>query len=125
MIIGSEMGASLTNVLISLGQSGDRNKFRRSFAAATLNDAFNVLNYLVLLPLEMSTGVIETLSGRMVQPLVGAQAGEIKTLNLLTDPLLEKIVYVRKFVFNIHFVFYYFYTHVAFICLFRLLNSFQ
>ncbi|CAD5205988.1 unnamed protein product [Bursaphelenchus okinawaensis] len=94
MIIGSEMGASLTNVLISMGQSGDRNKFRRSFAAATLNDAFNVLNYLTLLPLEICTGVIEGLSARMVQPLATTQAGEIKTLNMLTDPLLELIVYI-------------------------------
>ncbi|CAD5208696.1 unnamed protein product [Bursaphelenchus xylophilus] len=94
MIIGSEMGASLTNVLISMGQSGDRNKFRRSFAAATLNDAFNVLNYLTLLPLEICTGVIENLSGKMVKPLVGTHTGEIKTLNMLTDPLLELIVHI-------------------------------
>ncbi|KAI6234525.1 hypothetical protein M3Y99_00805000 [Aphelenchoides fujianensis] len=94
IIIGSEMGASLTNALISLAQSGDRNKFRRSFAAATMNDAFNILNYMVLLPSEISFGVIEKLSGMMVQPLVGTKGAELKTLNLLTDPLLEEIVHI-------------------------------
>ncbi|KAI6203717.1 hypothetical protein M3Y94_00588600 [Aphelenchoides besseyi] len=94
IIIGSELGASLTNALISLAQSGDRNKFRRSFAAATMNDAFNILNYMVLLPCEISFGVVEKLSAMMVQPLVGTKGAELKTLNLLTDPLLEEIVHI-------------------------------
>lgn len=61
-----------------------------------MNDAYNILNYLTLLPLEMSFGFIEKLSGVMVQPLVGTKAKELKTLNLLTDPLLEEIIHVRS-----------------------------
>ena len=68
--------------------------FRRSFAAASMNDAYNILNYLTLLPLEMSFGFIEKLSRAMVSPLRGIKATELKTLNLLTDPLLEEIVHI-------------------------------
>lgn len=59
-----------------------------------MNDAYNILNYVTLLPFEISFGFIEKLSGAMVHPLVGTKAKELKTLNLLTDPLLEEIVHV-------------------------------
>jgi sodium-dependent phosphate cotransporter len=53
-----EMGSSLMNVLISMGQSGNRDQFRRAFAAASINDAFNLMNYLTVLPLEVSFNVL-------------------------------------------------------------------
>lgn len=93
-LIGSEIGASLTNALISLAQSGDRAMFRRSFAAASMNDAYNILNYITLLPFEISFGFIEKLSSVMVRPLAGTKVKELKTLNFFTDPLLEEIVHI-------------------------------
>jgi sodium-dependent phosphate cotransporter len=111
-LIGSEIGASLTNALISLAQSGDCAMFRRSFAAASMNDAYNILNYLVLLPFEISFGFIEKLSAIMVQPLVGTKAKELKTLNLLTDPLLNQIVHVSWMKLA-----YFFETHTIYLML--------
>lgn len=58
IMIGSEMGSSLMNVLVSMGQSGDRDQFRRAFSCATMNDAFNLMNYLTVLPLEISFSVL-------------------------------------------------------------------
>lgn len=58
ILIGSEMGSSLMNVLISMGQSGNRAQFRRAFAAASMNDAFNLMNYLTVLPLEISFNLL-------------------------------------------------------------------
>ena len=56
IMFGAEMGASIMNALISLTQSGDRSQFRRAFAAATMNDIYNFLCYLVFLPLEIIAG---------------------------------------------------------------------
>lgn len=56
IMLGAEMGSSLTNALISLTQSGNRDQFRRAFAAVTLNDVFNFLTYFIFLPIEMATG---------------------------------------------------------------------
>ncbi|KAI6174161.1 Sodium-dependent inorganic phosphate transporter [Aphelenchoides besseyi] len=88
------MGSSLMNVLVSLGQSGDRRAFGRAFSAATLSDAFNLMNYLTVLPVEISFGVLEKLSGLIVQPLSKAKTSEFKTLQLFTEPLLSRIVQV-------------------------------
>ena len=56
LIMGSNVGTSVTNTLVALAQSGNRDEFRRAFAAATVHDMFNWLSVAVLLPLEVLTG---------------------------------------------------------------------
>jgi len=55
--MGVNIGTSLTNTIVSLAQSTDREEFRRAFAGATVHDMFNWLTVIVLLPLEMLTGL--------------------------------------------------------------------
>ncbi|CAG0881125.1 unnamed protein product [Cyprideis torosa] len=56
MIMGANMGTSVTNTLVSMAHAGDREEFRRAFAGATVHDCFNILSIVVLLPLELITG---------------------------------------------------------------------
>ena len=54
--MGANIGTSVTNTIVSLGQVGDRTEFRRAFAGATVHDMFNWLSVLFILPLEVVTG---------------------------------------------------------------------
>lgn len=56
IIMGANIGTSVTNTIVSLGQSGDRNQFRRAFGGATVHDMFNWLSVVILLPLELISG---------------------------------------------------------------------
>lgn len=56
IIMGANIGTSVTNTIVSMAQSGDRDQFRRAFAGATVHDMFNWLAVAVLLPLEYATG---------------------------------------------------------------------
>lgn len=56
IIMGANIGTSVTNTIVSLAQSSNRNEFRRAFAGATVHDMFNWLSVLILLPLEMASG---------------------------------------------------------------------
>ena len=51
--MGSNIGSSITNTIVSFTQMGDRNQFRRAFAAATVHDMFNWLTVFVLFTLEI------------------------------------------------------------------------
>lgn len=55
IVMGANIGTSVTNTIVSLGQITDKNDFRRAFAGATVHDAFNWLSVLVLLPIEVIT----------------------------------------------------------------------
>ncbi|HYY27506.1 MAG TPA: Na/Pi symporter [Chthoniobacterales bacterium] len=53
MIVGSNIGTSVTNTIVSLGHIHVGEEFRRAFAAATIHDLFNLLAAAILLPLEI------------------------------------------------------------------------
>lgn len=55
MIMGANIGTTITNTLVSLGSLRRRAEFRRAFAAGTVHDFFNLLTVVVLLPLELAT----------------------------------------------------------------------
>lgn len=75
MIMGANIGTTVTNTLVSLGHIGRPDEFRRAFAAATCHDFFNFLAVLVFLPLELATGFLERASLPLAQLLAGGRAG--------------------------------------------------
>jgi solute carrier family 34 (sodium-dependent phosphate cotransporter) len=60
MVMGANIGTTVTNTLASLASLRRVTEFRRAFAAATVHDYFNILAVLVLLPIELLTGVLST-----------------------------------------------------------------
>jgi sodium-dependent phosphate cotransporter len=56
MVMGANIGTSLTSTLVSLTQISDRKQFELAFAGATVHDCFNWLTVVVLLVLETATG---------------------------------------------------------------------
>jgi len=56
LIMGSNIGTSITNTIVSFMQAGDREQFRRAFAGATILDMFNWITVIVLLIVEVITG---------------------------------------------------------------------
>uniref|UniRef100_A0A9J7ZXE5 Solute carrier family 34 member 2a n=1 Tax=Cyprinus carpio carpio TaxID=630221 RepID=A0A9J7ZXE5_CYPCA len=95
IIMGTNIGTSVTNTFVAMTQVGDRNKFRRAFAGATVHDFFNWLSVLVLLPLEVATGYLVKLTDLIVKSF-NIQSGENAPalLNVITDPLTQSIIEV-------------------------------
>jgi len=58
MVMGANIGTSITAALVSLGHITQSSAFRRAFAGATVHDLFNLLTVAILLPLELATGFL-------------------------------------------------------------------
>ena len=58
MIMGANIGTTVTNTIVSLAYMGRKEEFRRAFAVATCHDFFNVIAVAVFLPLELLTGYL-------------------------------------------------------------------
>lgn len=54
--MGANIGTSVTNTIVSMGQIANKDDFRRAFAGATVHDMFNWLTVIILLPIEVVTG---------------------------------------------------------------------
>jgi sodium-dependent phosphate cotransporter len=59
MIMGANVGTTVTSTLVALGHVTQRREFGLAISAATVHDFFNLLSVLILLPLELMTGFLE------------------------------------------------------------------
>ncbi len=73
----------------------------RAFAGATVHDFFNWLSVLILLPLEIATGVLYKLTHLIIESF-NIQTGEDAPdlLNVITDPLTNSIIQVESVTFE-------------------------
>ena len=94
MMMGANIGTSITNTLVSLGHVARKDEFQRAFNAATIHDFFNVMSVLIFLPLEMAFGVLEYLSGAIVALLdTGSTSGMdgFNPIKAITQPALDVV----------------------------------
>ncbi|XP_076456006.1 sodium-dependent phosphate transport protein 2C-like [Babylonia areolata] len=97
IIMGANIGTSVTNTLVSLAQASDRGEFRRAFSGATVHDMFNWLNVLVLLPLEVAVHYLEWITGLIVDSIhLQTQDKSPDMLKAVTRPLTQLVVEVDK-----------------------------
>ena len=75
IILGANIGTTVTNTLVSFGMVRDREQFRRGFAAATVHDFFNLMAVVIFLPLEMMFGILQRSATAAAGVLSGADAG--------------------------------------------------
>ena len=79
MIMGANIGTTVTNILASLGYLRRGDDFRRAFAAATVHDFFNLLAVAVLLPVELLTGYLSGVAGWITDLVIGTSGASFKS----------------------------------------------
>ncbi len=92
IVMGANIGTSVTNTIVSLGHITRPEEFRRAFAGATLHDFFNWLAVLVLLPLEITTGYLAKSSTYLQELVVGVGGGQLlNPLKTIVRPAAELV----------------------------------
>jgi sodium-dependent phosphate cotransporter len=72
MVMGANIGTTVTSTLAALGSIRRADEFQRAFAAATVHDFFNLLAVAVLLPLEIATGLLQRMAAGLTEVVLGA-----------------------------------------------------
>ncbi|XP_015759624.1 PREDICTED: sodium-dependent phosphate transport protein 2B-like [Acropora digitifera] len=97
IVMGANIGTSVTNTIVSLAQLAERNEFRRAFAGAVVHDIFNWLSVIVFLPLEVITGYLRRLTGAIVDVLpLETRETDQKLLKVVTEPFAKLIIQIDK-----------------------------
>lgn len=79
MIMGANIGTTVTNTLVSLAHIRHSEEFKRAFSVATVHDFFNVLAVAILLPIELATGVLTSIAESISSQLLGNAGTEWKS----------------------------------------------
>ncbi len=91
MIMGANIGTTVTNTLVSLGHVRCNTEFKRAFASATIHDFFNLLAVAIFLPLEMMFGILEKISNWLVSPMLSTGDMSMKGLDFI-KPITKPVV---------------------------------
>ena len=99
MVMGANIGTSLTSTIVSLGHVRDGEEFKRAFSAATVHDSFNVLAVILLFPIELLFQPLENaslwLAGYFASDVVSAEVG-ISSFNFISiaiSPVVSVIMW--------------------------------
>lgn len=99
MVMGANVGTSITNTIVSLGHVRAKAEFKRAFSAATVHDFFNLLSVVIFLPLEFAFGFLEKLGSWTSSFFYQAGDSSIKSLNFVkaaTGPIVNTFKDVAK-----------------------------
>ena len=91
MIMGANIGTTVTAKLVSLGHITRKAEFRRAFAASSVHDTFNLITVSLLYPLEYFFHILEhaaTWMGRIFVDVTGITKPE-NYLKKITTPTIE------------------------------------
>jgi len=92
MIMGANIGTTVTNTIVSIGHLRRGNEFKRAFSASTVHDIYNILAVLIMFPLEMSTHVLEKSATAMGQFFFG----KVSTEEVFKSPIKTAIKWGAK-----------------------------
>jgi sodium-dependent phosphate cotransporter len=76
VIMGANIGTTVTNTIVSMGHVTQPDEFRRAMAGATVHDFFNWLSVIILLPLELAFGLISRPATALADALPGLDTAE-------------------------------------------------
>ena len=83
MIMGANMGTTITNTIVSLGNLTNKGQFNKAFQAATVHDFFNLYSIVVFLPIEVIFKPLQRSAEVMSQWFAGGGDASMKDLNFL------------------------------------------
>lgn len=92
IIMGANIGTTITSTIVSLGYITKRKEFRKAFAAGAVHDIFNVLTTIILFPLEYHYQLLSRLAHEIASWLtmenLFSVEGPVFNINvLLFDPI--------------------------------------
>ena len=92
VIMGANIGTTITNTIVSMGHVTRREEFRRAFAGSIVHDIFNIMAVIILFPIEIKFHLLEKSASIIANAFVGV--GGIQLLNplkLIIGPMVDVI----------------------------------
>jgi sodium-dependent phosphate cotransporter len=99
IIMGANVGTTITSTIVALGFLPKKKEFRRAVAAGTYHDFFNILTVIILFPLEYNfqllSGLSQTIATTFFHQPMGQAQGNFTSLGVglgvMTDWLVSSI----------------------------------
>jgi sodium-dependent phosphate cotransporter len=95
MVMGANIGTTITNTAVSLGHIKQGKEFQRAFAAATIHDFFNILCVAIFLPLQIAFGIFDKLGRLLSSMMIGSDSMSMKGFNFIKPMVQPPIMFTQ------------------------------
>ena len=93
IVLGANVGTSVTNTIVSLGHIGRKDEFGRAMGAATVHDFFNLLAVAIFFPLELIFGFLSKSSASLAAGVTNLGGAELfDFVEVMTAPVVSGLV---------------------------------
>ncbi len=97
IVMGANIGTSVTNTLVSLGHLSHGREFERAFAASTVHDFFNIFAVVILFPLQVTTNFLGILAADLAE--IFQEMGGLtfaSPLKMVTGPVVNGLTHALE-----------------------------
>jgi len=95
MVMGANIGTSVTNTIVSLAHISRGEEFKRAFAGSTVHDFFNLCSVIVLLPLQVYFNIIGWSASQAERLFAGFGGLKFTSpLAVISKPVAKHIVHM-------------------------------
>jgi sodium-dependent phosphate cotransporter len=95
IILGANVGTTVTTTLVALTFIGDRAEFRKALAASSIHDFYNWLSLLISFPIELIWHPLERISGELTNALYDTgwlpNPAHFNFVRIATRPVVEGV----------------------------------
>lgn len=90
IVLGANLGTTITNTLVSMAFITRKEEFRRAFSVSIVDDFFNLMAVIIFMVIEMTTGYLQWISSLMCRFFSGVGLIKISSpLKLITRPVVD------------------------------------
>ncbi len=101
LIMGANIGTTLTSTIVALTFITKREEFKRAIAAGSVHSFFNILSVAILFPLQLKFNFLGIISQRIAQFFTSSNGGEARALHaefrLLNLPVSDWLMGMTNF----------------------------
>ncbi|MFD0076427.1 Na/Pi symporter [Streptomyces sp. NPDC127166] len=102
IILGANVGTTVTTSLVALTFIGDRTEFRRALGASTVHDFYNWLALLIFFPIELIWHPLKHISGTLTNALYGTDwlpnPAHLNFIRAATRPVEHAVIHATSHV---------------------------
>jgi sodium-dependent phosphate cotransporter len=93
IVMGANIGTSVTNTIVSLGSVTRKEEFKRAMSAATVHDFFNFLAVAIFFPLELMFQIISRPAAVLTDTLADVGGTQLLSpVKQITEPIADFVV---------------------------------
>lgn len=95
MVMGANIGTTVTNMIVSLGHLSRKDEFRRAFAGSVVHDFFNICSVAVFLPLQIKYNLIGKSALALQEVFEGFGGAKFSSpIKMITKPVSNWLIHL-------------------------------